>query len=388
MSTAILRTAAGAQAQILPGSRLSMPVEGAWLAHLVLGEDAAPTGAVTIELAREGADPVVWSGIVDHGDTWQGRQRILVRGGSGGLDQTIDRREHLAASSPVPALTILQDILDAMPGGMVEALDESVAANLAGLGFPRWDRPAGLPASSAVGRLARRLGFGWRVLDTGALWMGPETWPAVNDQLVSFLEDRDGDFLADRCAPDAAVLRPGTTVMGRQIQRVTYIIGEDSPRAALLYRSDRADIARAVSATVTPHPLSLPYETTVAANNGDGTLDLDTPDPALPELRAVRYRSFFGALEAIAPGTSVMLAFSGGREDGAFCWGAQQDTTAASAVALEGDAVSAGALSAMAGSTPVTFNYLPPGAGTPTIATLIGLSGKVTGPGSQGVKLR
>jgi hypothetical protein len=339
VSTAILRTAAGASATILSG-RLSMPAEGAWTAHLQLGEDAAPPDgtAVTVELAREGASPVTWSGYVDHGDTWQGRQRILVVGGAGGLAQPIDRREHLAGSTPVPALAILQAILAAMPPGSVETLNSAAAGNLVGLGVARWDRAGGAPASRAVGRLARRLGLGWRVLDDGSVWMGPETWPAVDDQLVSFLLDRDGDFLADKCAPDAAVLRPGTTVMGRRIQRVTYTIGEGAPRAELLYRSDRADIAAAVRAVAQPDPLALVHEAVVAQpGEAPGTLDLQVDEPLLPELRSVRYRSMSGAAETFPAGATVLLAFTGGREDGAVCWGAQQDPAAAAAFALVGD---------------------------------------------------
>ncbi len=370
MSTAILRTAAGAQMQIIAG-KITMPLLGAWQAHLELGETSAPTGAVTIELAREGSPPVLWQGFVDHGDTWQGRQKIVVRAGSGGLAQKLDRREYLAGAAAVPAAQLVGDVVRLVG----EVLADPAQAALTGLGFARWDRPAGDPASRAVGRVARRLGLGWRVLDAGTIWMGPETWPAVDDRLVSLIEDRDGDFLADKCAPDAAILRPGTTVSGRQIYRVTYTIGEGAPRAELLYRSDRSDLSDAIRSVSTPDPLALVYEARVATQHADGTLDLALDEPLLPELRGVRYRSMSGMAETFAGGESVLVAFLAGREDGAIAWGCAQDTLATHALALVGDACSSLLLSPGAQA----LSVVP--AGTPLSIPLA-----ITGPGHKRAK--
>jgi hypothetical protein len=381
MSVAVLRTAAGAQVQIL-GMRLTMGLEGAWQAHLELGEDAAPTGAVTLEVAREGGAPATWSGVVDHGDTWQGRQKLLVRAGAGGLDGALERKEYVAGSVPVPAAKVVTDIVAVAR----ERLADPALLALRGLGFARWDRPGGFPASRALGRAVKRLGLGWRFLDAGTIWIGTETWAAVDDQLVSFLEDRDGDILADRCAPDAAVLRPGTTIMGRRIYRVTYTVNGDGMRAELLYRSDRQDFANAVRAVSVPDPLTLVYEAKVDSQTTDGTLDLIVDEPLLPELRSVRYRSINGTKESFAGGESVLLAFLGGREDGAICWGAAQDPNASEPLALVGDGVSAGQLT-VASPDGVTLQWTPPGGapGVPSASvTLSGLT--VTGPGHKRAK--
>jgi len=361
MSTAVLRTASG-PAEILSG-RLTMPLLGNWTAHLELGESAVPAGAVTIELAVEGGAPVVWSGYVDHGDTWQGRQKLVVMGGAGGLTgKVLDPKAYLAGKVPVPAAQVVTDALVAAG----EQLADFAQAALAGLGFARWDRPGGAPASRALGHLAKRLGMGWRVLDSGRVWIGPETWPAVNDQLVSFIEDRDGDLLADRCAPDAAVLRPGTAILGRQIQRVTFTItGDGAPRAELLYRSDRSDLAAAVRAVYVPDPLALLYEAKVDSQNADGTLDLIVDEPLLPELRGVRYRGTNGGAETFAGGESVLLAFLGGREDGAIAWGAERDAAATHPLALVGDSCGYISGTVAAAPGPVTFALSPIATGAP-----------------------
>ncbi len=389
MSTAVLRTNAGTS-EVLTG-RVSLPREGAWTAHLELGEEQAPAGAVVLELGREGAAPVTFSGTVDHGDTWQGRQRIFIVAGAGAFGITtpalLGFREWVGRS-PIPVADLVAELVDAAG----EQLAAGVLAALEGLTVPRWMRPEGIPASRALTRLVRRVGLSWRVLDSGEVWVGRETWPAIPDGAASFLEERDGDLVEDRAAPDGATLRPGTVVLGRQLHRVTYTIGEGAPRARLLGRSDRDDFAAAVRAVSRPDPLAVLYAATVVAQRADGTLDLHVDDDAIVELRAVPYRSFTGAHETIPAGTELLLAFVGGREDRPVAWGQVQDVNATRSVVRVGDAVLCGDLAVVAppgtAGGPCTLTWTPAEPpGVPVTGTSISIAG-LAHTGSEEVKIR
>jgi hypothetical protein len=379
MSAVVLQTTAG-PLDVLGGS-LTMPGVGNWVAHLELGETTTPAGAVTILFAREADAPVTFSGTVDHGDTWQGRQKLVVFGGAGGLLTPLPFREYLAGAAPVPAAQLLTDVL-AVAG---EQLDPATGTTgLTGLGVPRWTRAAGLEGSRALGRIARRWGLGWRVLDSGAIWMGADTYPTVPDALVTFLEDRDGDAIIDWAAPNAAVLRPRTTVLGKRIERVTYTVGDSgAPRVQLLYRSDVDDFAGAVRRVSVTDPYALLYGATVKAQNADGSLELAVDSPAFPELRRVLYRSFSGAHEVVGAGDSVIVAFLGGRDDGAFAWGCAQNPAATLGAARMSDAVDVGAIGVTAppGGGPCTILVTPPGTTTPPGSSA--LAGRISGASSR-----
>ncbi len=380
MSDAVLHTTTG-DVEVL-GGELSMPREWNWTGHLELGENAAPTGAVVLELARQGAAPVLFKGTVAWGDTWQGRQKIVIRGGAGGLDTPLPFREYLAGKVPVQAQQLVADVVK-LAG---EQLAAGALDSLAGLGARRWSRAEGTEASRALTTICSYFGRTWRVLDDGTIWVGVETWPAVPDTLAAFLEDRDGDAITDHAAPDVALLRPGVTAFGKHVERVTYTIsGDGAPRVVLLYRSDVDDFGRAVRRVATTDPYALSYAAMVRAQNADGTLELEVDSADFPELRSVPYRSTNGTAEGFGGGESVIVAFLGGREDGAYAWGAMRDPAATNALALVGDGVNAGQLT-VAG-TGVTLQWTPPG-GSPGPAgpsvTLDGLS--IAGPGHKRVK--
>jgi hypothetical protein len=360
-----------------------MPREGAWTAHLELGQEQAPTGAVVLELGREGGAPVAFAGTVDHADTWQGRQKLFVIGGAGGFGITtathLNEREWIAKAKAVPAGELVAATLGP------EQLAPGVLAALAGRGLARWMRPDGAELGWALSRLVRALGLTWRVLDSGLVWIGEESWPVVADAAASFLEDRDGDLLVDQVAPSAATLRPGTVVLGRRIERVTYTIGEGAPRAKLLARSDVGDFAAAVRRVSRPDVFALLYDAEVRAQGDDGLLDLAVDDTAIRELRRVPWRSFTGARETIPKGARVLVAFLGGREDRPVAFGQAQDPAADDPLALVGDDVEIGWISGAISGPSVILSFLP-GPGPSLDPGAVSISGTIKGPGAKYVK--
>jgi hypothetical protein len=376
MSTVTLTTAAGS-VDVLTGD-VTLPTRGAWTAHLEIAGDVELSGAATMTLAGENdAEPETFVGFVRRSKPWQGRTRAVIVGGAGGLLKTIPPRDHLAGVQPVTALLVAQGIATAAG----ETLADSVAANLAGRFLPRWMR-AESTALAALDYFTALLGLEWRVLADGTIWIGVDTFPDATADIGETWID-DGDDGRIDCAPPAPTLRPGSTVLGHPIERVTYRVTGSAARAELLYPV-------AGSPSPAPAPAPLVYREVhgcdVVVQNPDGTLDLFVDDQRIAEVRSVPFRvGIPGCKVTIPAGSRVRVCFPDGDPSQLFAFALDQDTAAAVALALVGDRVELGWLSGVAGSgpgaMPVTFVL------SPTSSPLaVSLTGIITGPGHAYVK--
>lgn len=171
-----------------------MPLSGVWSADLDVDTDEGLSGAVTVEVDGTVAfRGTVIDGAVTHGQ-WRGR----IVGGAGGLRRTL------------PALAYL----DATHADIIhDALAETGEAQAVGAGdlsaaVARWQRVEGA-AARAVDATADALGYGWRVLADGAVWIGAETWPdaALGDVTLVESDPRERRYTL---GGDVLGLRPGT----------------------------------------------------------------------------------------------------------------------------------------------------------------------------------
>lgn len=232
--SAVLRNAAGrALADVLGGS-MELGLLGVWHARLELDvEEGLVAQAVTLEVDGRAPTPAVFGGAIRRAEAWQGRARAVMVGGAGGLLREVPPREYVTAPT---AAELVADVVAAAG----ERVDASVS--LGTVGLPRWSR-AMEPAAQALGAIARAFGLGWRMLDTGAIWVGVETWPAASQAVAAglYVQGDDGELGVLTVAPDDALVRPGTTVLGRRIRRVVFDLGGAGLRAELHY--DREAIA-------------------------------------------------------------------------------------------------------------------------------------------------
>lgn len=390
MSSALeLQTTTGI-VDILEGD-IAMPARGPWLAHLIVDADTAesavaPSGAVSIVMHAETGGPsaVTFAGTVRRGNPWQGRCPLVVVGGAGGLRTELPSRDHLPGPTTVDALLVAQGIASACG----EELDASVSDALTGLTLDRWVRLR-MTAARALSVLADSLGLQWRVLSSGKLWIGRETWPTVGDAAVGLEIDEDADDGMIVAAPDTAAIRPGTTVLGRRIERVTYRL-EAGTRAELLFA-----ITGEASEPLEPIVYREAHGAKIIKQNDDGTLEIVADDPRLGGLSSVPIRSGIpGAkltLDAakINAGTErVRLAFEGGSPSKPYAFGFDEDRlTDTYGVVRVGDAGDAGQLAGTCAVGPVTFVYLPPGAPPSADPLSVALSTKALG-GSSEIKIR
>lgn len=383
MSLVVLQTPGGLVD--VEGGDLSMPLRGNWILHHETGQDAvAPPGVpplppagtkVVLQVAQKSGPPVTFSGTVRRSGPWAGSSSLVVVGGAGGLllspgGEGLPPKSYLGSPAPVPALQVLADILAACG----ETLDPSVPALLAPLSVPRWTRAGGYDATVALGLLAQAIGCGWRVLDSGRVWMGPETWPRLDSSTLSYQLDDDTDELLISCSPDAPTLRPGTLLSGqgfavpRQLTQVRYTFGEQSVAAELRYtQEERSDFAAALTTILPPLVYREAHGATVDAQRADGTLDLTLDDPRIGMLPGVPFRAgIVGCALKVGNGERVRVTFEQGDPSLPFAFGFGQAVNATQGIARVGDTVNGGVLAIWTTGTGTSFwlkffTGLPPG---------------------------
>jgi hypothetical protein len=159
--------------------RVLLPRVGVWTADLAVDDGEPLAGRVSV--AVEGL--LTLSGTVLRGgvgaEVWTGR---LV-GGVGGLRRELDALPHRSVT-----------LADVFAQALSDA-GETAAPSLGDLSatYAHWIRRAA-PAAHAVGDVARALGYAWRVLPDGSVWIGAESWPAYAPADVEFVawDDRAG----------------------------------------------------------------------------------------------------------------------------------------------------------------------------------------------------
>ena len=350
---------------------LELQLRGVWTATVETG-DAAPAGAVAIELAAEDGSVDTFRGVVRPGSgEHAGRSRLWIVGGAGGLAGELVARDYTHPLGVDAALIVGHLLAD-----LGEQLDPSVA--LAAFRLERWHR-GGATGRQALSLLADRLGLEWRMLDSGAVWLGVETWPAA-DALAGFVSSVDRGASVVHVRPDVARLRPGMTVLGERVHRVRYLLDESGLRAELGYgTTDREELRAAVEAVLPPRVYREIHVVKVITQLADGTLDLQADDARIGGLSRVPLEvGAPGVRVTVARGARVRLAFLGGSPERPFAFGLEQDASAARGGAREGDTVDCGQLLLVPGPSPGTYvlQYAPPGA--PPVLGAVALQGVIT----------
>ena len=196
--------------------RLTLPVSGVWVASLEVDAEEAITGAVTL---KQSDTSISYAGYVVRSGEQSGTCHLEVMGGAGGL------RDELAARSyrEVTARTVVAEALE----GAGEALASTSTRSLLDTLLPFWSRTQGR-ASLALSTVAEALSGRWRVLPSGAVWLGVDTWPAYRGELPTEL-GRDPAAGIVLLAPEAIDLAPGVTLRNDRIGRVEHLVTREEP---------------------------------------------------------------------------------------------------------------------------------------------------------------
>lgn len=366
--TITLQTAAGLF-DVLDGS-LCLALEGVPVATLELSADAAPElGPASLLIAEGDAAPVAFAGVLDFAHPYQGRVSVTWVGGGGALGGATLATHYTAISSQVARADVLSAILSA--AGETLAPSSQLPADT----LPRWTRVAGETWSKALRRALDGTGLAWRVLDSGEVWIGAESWPLADLGGVELDEDVTARSQVVAC--ERATLRPGTALEdGRHVVRVTY----QADGLALVDLDVDTTGAAALAALLAPHSTPDLYARvwpgSVVLQRADGTVDvrLDEGAPVV-DLPRLRYDAGArGARYVLPAGSRVRVAFEGAHPSGAFAFGAPTAPGARKGVARLGDHGITGTLS-LVGAGALTVTYTPPGGAGQTIGTITATAG-------------
>lgn len=196
--------------------RLTLPVSGVWVASIEADAEEAITGAVTIKQSDSSAS---YAGYAVRSGELSGTCYLECIGGAGGLAGDVEARSY----RDVTARTVVAEALAAAG----EALASTSTRSVLDTALAFWTRSQGR-VSQSLSAVADELGARWRVLPTGAVWFGAETWPDFRGEDIAELS-RDPAAGTVLLAPDAIDLAPGVTLRGERIGRVEHLITRDDP---------------------------------------------------------------------------------------------------------------------------------------------------------------
>lgn len=202
---------------------IHLPRIGAWAADVRLDTAAVPSGRVDLVLAG-GALRLVGTVLAPGTGAVRESAQVRLVGGAGGLRRTVGAAGYHNVPLSVPLRALISDA--------GEVLAQETDAGALGVFLQRWARMAGTAARS-LEALASRAGQSWRVLPSGAVWLGPERWRAAAGtyEVLEEMPQQRAVWLAS----DAPSVLPGQVLFGRPVGHVAHHFGPDEMRTAVTF---------------------------------------------------------------------------------------------------------------------------------------------------------
>lgn len=213
--------------------RVTLPRQGVWVANVELSENVLLRGSVTCSL---GYGAMRLTGTARYAGNYQGRARLTVVAGAGGLQLPIAPKHYRAVTTQM----LLTDWL----GQAGETLATTSDADEMARGHTNWVVLGGSLGESLQAYLDLRPGYSWRMLTGGELWLGKDSFPPGrwNGQPLDITpEDNRGTFDFD-----VPSLIPGTMWMGQPVSVIEYHVSGDS-KSATVWWEDSPSAAGVVS---------------------------------------------------------------------------------------------------------------------------------------------
>lgn len=198
---------------------LTLPVVGAWHCDFEIDAESLPTSAVAIDDSEGNR----FIGSAARSGSYIGRlaaRAAAGSGGIGGLTKTLKAKHFRTVTVRSVVSEVLAQAKDSLaPSAQQATLQRQLAFWSIGDDAPR----------AALRELTQAVGATWRMLDSGKLWLGVETYPPAAE--FEFAElPRDDAIGVATLAVDAFTLRPGTTFQGRRVERVEHRLDEQGHR--------------------------------------------------------------------------------------------------------------------------------------------------------------
>lgn len=303
MATSEVITLGGA---LVLSIQLDVPRVGVWTANAQVDATEPLNGAVDLVLGGR-----TWRGTVVSGGDVADRVTVRVVGGHGGLGGAVPARCY----ANVPVRVPLEDALGAVGERLSATSDPSVTE----LVLPYWVGRASTCGEALAALLSVAGGPSWRMLPTGELWIGSETWTALEPEGVTTkTADDPVAGVREYSFEDLSVL-PGQTFEGYRISHVT-IRGQGGAVRAEVWAEQPRDagssLLESLMAIVRTHVTSRTaylrwYPATVEEQVGD-TVSATPDDQTMPPVSGAKLLGMPGVEVEVEPGARCCIGFLDG----------------------------------------------------------------------------
>jgi hypothetical protein len=190
-------------------ARMTFPRVGVWSAQIEIDSEEELSGKVA--LSTENGE-ITWNGTITRGSTFLGRASYFLLGGAGTLQHAVTAKFYEGSPLRLP----VQDLLVAV-GELLSPLSDQEALSFLLSKWGSIERSAGSLLTLLCGVVD---GLLWRVLRSGEVWVGKDTYPEfsgdyvlIDENTISHTADIDLDFPS---------LQPGVTLEDKKVSRVVY----------------------------------------------------------------------------------------------------------------------------------------------------------------------
>lgn len=296
------------------GGELTLPLLGVGSATLDVNATTLPTGAAQL-VYEVGGKATTYSGTIVESNAYGGRVKVRFVLGAGKLSTELPALGY----GEVPAATVVRDII-ATAG---EALAEGVSDELRDTILPSWHRAKGT-GNRALQTLAEHLGVGFRVLPTGLVWLGKETWSQFKAPFEEKGPDANGVAVYAPSAPDIV---PGVNLAGKRVSTVVHSFSGSLRSSVTMLKDATSSGDREKAAQAAFVKQQIPqldrmslYEARVIAQRADGTLDLKCDNATIGDCPGTPiWHGLPGMSVTVAPGARVKVGFDAASPTGRFC---------------------------------------------------------------------
>lgn len=325
---------------VLAPASVAMPLRGNWSAVVALDGEHDVSGTVELKLGDQ-----LFRGATKRSTPSQGRTTVQLVGGAGALRSARVRPQQYRSAT-------VRQIIEQLLGPIGEALSGAAGHESMDRRID-WVRTADT-AARQLDLLSAHLGLGWRVLDTGEVWVGAESWP--DDPSAVVLETRidDRQVICDGTDPS---IRPGTTVGGHRIADVTHHWGS-SRSVAEMYVQGRATgrqadrTAEIVMRRLPDARWSQLHPGRVVSQADDLTVQVIVESDWVPGLVGVPLGMPPGVRFMVKAGTRVKVGFEAGdptRPYAIFDYDSGGHQDALTSVEIDGDLIVSGSITVTGG---------------------------------------
>lgn len=198
------------------GCRVSLPRIGAWSAVLTAEKVEPITGAVEIKLGS-----LTLKGTIRGGAVYLSANALMVVGGAAQLGKMARAKFYKATTRKQVLSDLLRDAgetLDSTSTGLDVAL-------------PFWTTTA-----TETGKAVRTLlgSSAWRILSSGSLWTGAESWPACSGS-YEIVGEQPEEGHVEIGMSDPCILPGQSLADGRHVDRVEYDLDGSHVRARVWF---------------------------------------------------------------------------------------------------------------------------------------------------------